>query len=194
MRDPWSAIRAADAVRVPVPRGADRFEPETLRPVRSRSVLPLATAAILTAGLVGALVVTKDDPRAASAHPAARVRRPGRLDARRPHPGRLVARGDLVSDRAFVRRAAAPGRTRRTAAAPKAAPPSSSTRAASTARRSPSCGAATGWPATRPASWTSSPGTGPSAPIALGGGRYLLAPGTAGPRPSPETRWRSRAA
>nr|WP_131743015.1 hypothetical protein [Actinomadura roseirufa] len=59
VRDPWRVIDAADALEVPRPRRPERFEPVLLRPVRNRSLLPLGTAAALTAALVGALVVTE---------------------------------------------------------------------------------------------------------------------------------------
>ncbi|GAA1796901.1 hypothetical protein GCM10009735_31370 [Actinomadura chokoriensis] len=184
VRDPWSAIRAAEAVRVPVPRGADRFGPETLRPVRNRSVLPLATAAVLTAGLVGALVATEHGdareasaraPRLVSAAPDAWTRGARTLDA-------WPARGDLAGDRAFVRRAAgawadasgghraqergAAGGTAQLlyAGRPDGTPLAVLRRGDRLARYTP--GRLDVFPA----------GTGPSAPIALGGGRYLLAP------------------
>ncbi|MFB4309112.1 hypothetical protein [Actinomadura sp. GTD37] len=188
VRDPWSAIRAAEAVRAPAPRGAARFEPETLRPVRTRSVLPLAAAAILTAGLVGALVVTEHgDPHAASARvprlfsaaPDAWTRGARTLDA-------WPARGDLAGDRAFVRRAAA---------AWAAASGDGSTRPGgrSGAVQLLYAGRAGGTPLAvlrrgdRLARYTPGrldvvpAGAGPSAPIALGGGRYLLAPWDARP-------------
>ncbi len=184
VRDPWSAIRAAEAVRVPVPRGADRFEPQALRPVRTRSVLPLATAAVLTAGLVGALVATERGdareapppaPRPVSAAPDAWTRGARTLDA-------WPARGELAGDRAFVRRAAAawagaPGGRRAAGGTAQllyagrldGTPLALLRRGGLLARYTP--GRLDVVPA----------GTGPSAPIALGGGRYLLAPWDARP-------------
>ncbi len=186
VRDPWSAIRAAEAVRVPAPRGADRFDAEALRPVRTRSVLPLATAAILTAGLVGALVATERDdsgatsaraPRLVAAAPDAWTRGARTLDA-------WPARGDLAGDRAFTRRAAAawasaPGDRRAGGGTAQllyagrldGAPVAVMRRGDRLARYGPG-----GLEVT-------AAGTGPSAPIALGGGRYLLAPW----EPRPET-------
>ncbi|XRQ13682.1 hypothetical protein ACN3XK_23180 [Actinomadura welshii] len=180
VRDPWSAMRAADAVRPPATRRPERFEPALLRPVRNRSVLPLVTAAVLTAALVTALFVTeRDEPRApalrlASAAPDAWKRGARTLDA-------WPARGDLAGDRAFTRSAAAAW-----AAAP------AGRRADGTAQLL-YAGGATGAPLAvmrqggRLAHYTGGSlkvvdaGRDASAPIALGGGRYLLAPWDARP-------------
>ncbi|MFA1545355.1 hypothetical protein [Actinomadura chokoriensis] len=183
VRDPWPAIRAAEVVRVAAPRGAGRFDTETLRPVRNRSVLPLATAAILTAGLVAALVVTeRGEPSAEPAHalrlgsaaPDAWTRGARTLDA-------WPARGGLAGDRAFLRSAAAawtgaPGDRRAAGAAQLlyagrlgGTPLAVMRQGDRLARYTP------GRLEVVPA------GAGPSAPIALGGGRYLLAPWDARP-------------
>ncbi|MFG2243840.1 hypothetical protein [Spirillospora sp. NPDC048823] len=176
VRDPWPVIRAADAVAPPAVRRPVRFEPALLRPVRNRSVLPLATAAVLTAALVGALVMTeRGDPRApgprlVSAAPEAWTRGARTLDA-------WPARGDLARDRAFTGRAAGAW-----AAAPAGRRPGGTAQllyaghvggtpvalmrhGGRLARYTPG-GALTVLEA----------GQDPSAPIALGGGRYLLAP------------------
>ncbi|WP_344275110.1 hypothetical protein, partial [Actinomadura napierensis] len=112
VRDPWPVIDAACAVSIPVPRRAERFDPAHLRPVRTRSVLPLATAAVLTAGLVAVLVHSGSsgpggtrpaavrDLRLVLAAPSAPARGARTLDA-------WPARGDLTGDRAFLNRAAA---------------------------------------------------------------------------------------
>ncbi|MEV4259601.1 hypothetical protein AB0J52_41125, partial [Spirillospora sp. NPDC049652] len=56
VRDPWAAIEAAERVRLPGP--ATPFEPASPRPVRRRSRTPIAAASVLTAGLLGVLVVS----------------------------------------------------------------------------------------------------------------------------------------
>lgn len=176
VRNPWSAMRAADAVRPPAARRPERFEPAQLRPVRTRSMVPLVTAALLTAALVAALVVTergeerREPPlRLVSAEPGAWERGARTLDA-------WPARGDLARDRAFVRGAAdawasAPAGRRATGAAQLlyagragGAPLALMRQGGRLARYTP--GSLTVVDA----------GEGPSAPIALGGGRYLLAP------------------
>ncbi|KAB2348630.1 hypothetical protein, partial [Actinomadura montaniterrae] len=91
VRDPWPVIDAACAVSIPVPRRAERFDPAHLRPVRTRSVLPLVTAAALTTALVGVLIHTGAEPaavrtgartpRLAAAPPAAWTRGARTLDA-----------------------------------------------------------------------------------------------------------------
>ncbi len=184
VRAPWSAIRAAEAVQVPAPRGADRFGPEALRPVRNRSVLPLAAVVVLTGGLVAAVVATGGGgPREASAHslrlvaaaPDAWTRGARTLDA-------WPARGDLAGDRAFTRRAAG---------AWSAA--TGDRRAARGTARLLYAGRLDGTPLAVMRSGgllarytpgrldVAAAGTDPSAPIALGGGRYLLAPWDTGP-------------
>ncbi|TMQ91601.1 hypothetical protein ETD83_30225 [Actinomadura soli] len=178
VRDPWPVIQAADAVPAPSARRSGRFE-SALRPVRTRSAVPLAAAAVLTAALVAALVMTGGDdepaardPRLVSAAPDAWTR--GRtLDA-------WPARGDLVRDRAFTGRAAA---------AWDAAPGAGRSGAAQLLY----AGRVDGAPLAvlrlgdRIARYThggldvTTAGADPSAPIALGGGRYLLAPWDASP-------------
>ncbi|TDC71890.1 hypothetical protein E1200_00555 [Actinomadura sp. GC306] len=182
IRDPWQAIRAADAVRPPGARHAERFEPALLRPVRNRSVLPLVMAAVLTAALVAVLVVTERGAppgpalRLASADPGAWTGGARTLDA-------WLARGDLARDRTFTRAAAAAW-----AAAP------ADRRATGTAQLL-YAGNVGGTPlavmrqGARVARYAEggldvvTAGHDTSAPIALGGGRYLLAPWD----PRPET-------
>ncbi|MFI0483441.1 hypothetical protein [Actinomadura sp. 9N215] len=176
VRDPWPVIRAADDVPTPGVRRSGRFEP-ALRPVRTRSAVPLAAAGALTAALVAALVVTGRDeppvpaargPRLVSAAPDAWTR-DRTLDA-------WPARGDLVRDRAFTGRAvaaweAAPA-ARRPGGVPRllyagrvgGVPLAVLRHGDSLARYTP-----------RGLDVTAA-GDDPSAPIALGGGRYLLAP------------------
>ncbi|MFI0372455.1 hypothetical protein ACH35V_31710 [Actinomadura sp. 1N219] len=182
VRDPWPVIRAADAVPPPSARRSGRFE-SALRPVRTRSAAPLVTAALLTAALVAALVMTDDGdapapraPRLISAAPDAWTR--GRtLDAWPP-------RGDLVRDRAFTGRAAA---------AWEAAPGERAARRPGGAAQLLYAGRVDGAPLAvlrlggQIARYThggldvATAGADPSAPIALGGGRYLLAPWDPGP-------------
>ncbi|WP_339154054.1 hypothetical protein [Actinomadura luteofluorescens] len=179
VRDPWPVIRAAEAVEVPEPRRADRFEPELLRPVRTRSVLPLAAAVFLTAALVGALLLTeREGAREASARglglvaaaPDAWTRGARSLDV-------WPARGELAGDRAFGRRAAAAW-----AAAPEGRRPESGVAQllyAGQVDGAPLAVMRSGGRLARYASGrldVAAIGADPSAPIALGGGRYLLAP------------------
>ncbi|MDL4774636.1 hypothetical protein [Actinomadura xylanilytica] len=123
VRDPWPVIEAAEAAAVPEPRHADAFEPMLVRPVRRRSRLPVAAAAVLTVMLAGALVATESgegsllggivpggslisgsraktgrDLRLVTAAPRAWTRGAPTLDA-------WPARGDLAADEDFVRRA-----------------------------------------------------------------------------------------
>ncbi|MFD0902628.1 hypothetical protein, partial [Actinomadura sediminis] len=108
VRRPWQVIEAADAVEVPPSRRPARFEPVPVRPVRKRSMLPLVTAAALTAVLVGALVMTERPPEP-SGPPGPALR----LVTAAPDAWRTVrtldawpARGDLVRDDVFLREAA----------------------------------------------------------------------------------------
>ncbi|MFD0684636.1 hypothetical protein [Actinomadura fibrosa] len=185
VRDPWPVIAAADAVEVPAARRPERFDPALMRPVRNRSVLPLATAAVLTTVLVGALVMTETDGSLAggsrpargralqvvSADPGAWSRGGRTLDA-------WPARGDLAADHAFTRRAADAW-----------AAVTGGRRARGGAAQLVYAGRAAGVPVAilrngdRLARYTPgrsldvvTAGGDPSAPIALGGGRYLLAP------------------
>ncbi|MEU9869097.1 MULTISPECIES: hypothetical protein [Actinomadura] len=184
VRDPWPVIRAAEAVEVPVPRRGDRFEAELLRPVRTRSVIPLAAAVFLTAALVGALLVTeREGAREASARglglvtaaPDAWTRGARSLDV-------WPARGDLAGDRAFGRRAAAAW-----AAEPGGRRPDSGVAQllyAGTVDGVPLAVMRSGGRLARYASGrldVAAIGADPSAPIALGGGRYLLSPWDARP-------------
>ncbi|QFG20563.1 hypothetical protein [Actinomadura sp. WMMB 499] len=184
VRRPWQVIEAAEAVEVPPSRRPARFEPVPVRPVRSRSVLPLVTAAALTAVLVGALVVTERAPAPAVPGP------PLRLVTAAPDAWRTArtldawpARGDLLRDEAFLREAATawaaetgadrPGDVARLLYAGRAGgrPLAVMRSGALLARYTPA-----GLDVV-PA------GTGPDAPIALPGGRWLLAPW----EPAPET-------
>ncbi|GAA4241952.1 hypothetical protein GCM10022254_72880 [Actinomadura meridiana] len=180
VRDPWPVIRAADTVPPPSARRPERFEPALMRPVRPRSVLPLVTATALTGVLGVALVLTgRDEPPIAapplvSAAPDAWTRA-RTLDA-------WPARGDLAHDRTFTTRAASAWTTG----------PDGSQRPGGTVRLL-YAGRLDGVPVTlmrrgdRLARYTPGgldvtvAGTDPSAPIALGGGRYLLAPWDARP-------------
>ncbi|TDD73236.1 hypothetical protein E1293_31945 [Actinomadura darangshiensis] len=179
VRHPWPAIRAAEAIVVPAPRRGERFEPALLRPVRNRSVLPLATAAVLTAALAGALVATEHGgSRGASARslrlvaaaPDAWTRGARTLDAWPP-------RGDLARDRAFTGRAAGAW-----SAAPGARRAAGGTAQLLFAGRLDGAPLAVLRSGDLVARYRSgrldvvTAGTDPSAPIALGGGRYLLAP------------------
>ncbi len=186
--DPWPVIDAADALEVPSGASPERFETALLRPVRNRSLLPLATAAALTAGLVGALVMTEGGGsfaggRTASAHglrlltavPGAWARGPHTLDT-------WPARGDLVHDRALTRRAVdawagvTGDRRARGGTAQLMYAGHSGTTALVLLRSGD-----------RLARYASSglevvtAGADPSAPIHLGSGRYLLAPWDARP-------------
>ncbi|TDC78813.1 hypothetical protein [Actinomadura sp. 7K507] len=175
VRDPRKVMRAADAAPPPAVRRPERFETAMLRPVRNRSVLPLAAAAVLTAVLVTALVMTeRPDPRVphlrlVSAAPGAWAHGARTLDA-------WPARGDLARDRAFTGRAAE---------AWASAPPGG--RADGTAQllyagRVDGTLLALMRHGDRMARYTPEGlkvvglGKDPSAPIALDGGRYLLAP------------------
>ncbi|GAA0558036.1 hypothetical protein [Actinomadura livida] len=180
IRDPWPAIRAADAVRPPAARRADRFEPALLRPVRNRSVLPLVTAAVLTAALVAVLVATeRGDPREpelrlVSAGPGAWTGGARTLDA-------WPARGDLARDRAFTRGAAAawaaaPAGRRATGTAQLLYAGNVGGTALAVLRQG---GRVARY--TRGGLDVVDAGQDTSAPIALGGGRYLLAPWDARP-------------
>ncbi|MBE1537433.1 hypothetical protein [Actinomadura algeriensis] len=177
VRRPWQVIEAAGAVEVPRSRRPARFEPVPVRPVRNRSPLPLVTAAALTAVLVGALLATERAPAPPDPGP------PLRLVTAAPDAWRTArtldawpARGDLVRDGAFLRDAATawaaetgadrPGGTAqllyagRVGGGPLAVMRSGDRLARYT-----------------PAGFDVVPaGTGPSAPIALPGGHWLLAP------------------
>ncbi|TDB99128.1 hypothetical protein [Actinomadura sp. 7K534] len=180
IRDPWPAIRAADAVRPPAARRAERFEPALLRPVRNRSVLPLVTAAVLTAALVAVLVATeRGDPREpelrlVSSDPGGWTGGARTLDA-------WPARGDLARDRAFTRGAAAawaaaPAGRRATGTAQLLYAGNVGGTALAVLRQG---GRVARY--TRGGLDVVDAGQDTSAPIALGGGRYLLAPWDARP-------------
>ncbi|URN05124.1 hypothetical protein LUW74_18585 [Actinomadura madurae] len=178
VREPWPVIRAAEAAAVPAPRRGEEFEPSLLRPVRNRSLLPVATAAVLTVALAGALVMTERPvpretpgaPRLVTAAPDAWTRGARTLDV-------WPARGDLTGDRAFTRRAAAAW-----AAAPADRRPGGGTAQLLFAGHLGGASLAVLRSGVRLARYTAgrldvvTAGTGASAPIALGGGHYLLAP------------------
>ncbi|WP_067488324.1 hypothetical protein [Actinomadura hibisca] len=112
VRDPWKVIEAAEAAPIPDATVPDPLPAALRRPVRRRPVVPIAAAAALTATLVGVLVVTENGgslmggsrPAAAgnlrlvAAAPGGWAQGPHRLDA-------WPARGELVRDRAFTTRA-----------------------------------------------------------------------------------------
>ncbi|MFI6522736.1 hypothetical protein ACIBF1_44785 [Spirillospora sp. NPDC050679] len=183
VRDRWAVIAAAEAVsaaEVPPPGPPP---PALLRPVRRRPVAPVVAAAALTAALVGMLVVTENGgsllggsrPAAAghldlvTALPDAWTRGPHRLDA-------WPARGDLVRDKAFTARAldawAARAAGRRGdaqllyAGHIDGAPVAILRRGGRIARYTGPTGALE----------VRTAGTEATAPLALGGGRYLLSP------------------
>ncbi|MFC9975955.1 hypothetical protein ACFVH6_34200 [Spirillospora sp. NPDC127200] len=187
VRDRWAAIAAAEAV--PVSEAPPPGPPPAvlLRPVRRRPVAPVVAAAALTAALVGMLVVTENGgsllggsrPAAAghlrlvTAPPGAWAHGPHRLDA-------WPARGDLVRDKAFTARAldawAARAGGRRGhlrgdaqllyAGRIDGAPVAILRRGGRIAR----------YTGPRGALEVRTAGTEATAPLALGGGRYLLSP------------------
>ncbi|MFV2173682.1 hypothetical protein ACFHW2_36600 [Actinomadura sp. LOL_016] len=177
VRRPWQVIEAAAAVEVPRSRRPARFEPVPVRPVRNRSVLPLVTAAALTAVLVGALTATERAPAPTDPGP------PLRLVSAAPDAWRAArtldawpARGDLLRDDAFLREAA-------TAWAGETGPdrPGDAARLLYAGRVGgrPLAVMRSGALLARytPAGLDVVPaGTDPAAPIALPGGRWLLAP------------------
>ncbi len=184
VRDPLAVIDAADAAEVPPARYPERFEAAPLPPVRNRSLLPLAGAALLTAALIGALALTEGDgffgggPRPA----AAPVPRLVRADSIAWSRGLRTldawpARGDLAGDAAFTGRAVAawaqaPGDRR-------APGPTVQLLYAGHVGGAPLAVLRGGDLLARytPAGLTVvTAGTGASAPVGLGGGRYLLAP------------------
>ncbi|MDL4819492.1 hypothetical protein [Actinomadura opuntiae] len=195
VRDPWAVIDAACAVAIPVPRRAERFDPAHLRPVRTRSVLPLVTAAALTAGLLGVLVHSgsgglgaADTADSGGNRAAARDLRlvPAAPSAWRSGARTLdawPARGDLTGDRAFLRRASAAW-----AEAKGDRRPRGGTAQLLFAGHAGGAPLALMRHGDRIARYTpagldvATASTDPSAPIALGGGRYLLAPWAAAPR------------
>ncbi|MFI0444309.1 hypothetical protein [Actinomadura sp. 6N118] len=178
-RDVWPIIDAADATDRPAAR-PEPFEPTPVRPGR-RPVLPIAAATLVTL-LIGALIASGSSGsllggalsaearklRLSSATPDAWTRRAHTLDV-------WPARGDLVTDKAFTARAL-------NAWSRKA-------RLSGDAQLL-YAGRVSGVPIAllrhrdRIARYTGSPedlqvttaGTDASNPIALGGGRYLLAP------------------
>ncbi|MCP2336396.1 hypothetical protein [Actinomadura rupiterrae] len=180
VRDPWKAIEEAERVRLPAP--AVPFEPASARPVRRRSRLPVVAASVLTAGLLGALVVSENGAalgargthglRLVSAAPSAWTRGPRTLDA-------WPARGDLASDRALSRAALSawaaqhgPGRVGRGATQLLYAGHLDG-RTVAVLRHGDRIARYAG--PGRPLE-VATTGADASAPVALGGGRYLLAP------------------
>ncbi|MFG2005286.1 hypothetical protein ACGFNU_39685 [Spirillospora sp. NPDC048911] len=174
IRDVWPLIDAADAAERPtVP--SEPFEPTPVRLGR-RPILPIAVATLATA-LIGALIVTERldgmpfaearNLRLTSAAPDAWTRRPPSLDV-------WPARGDLVNDKAFTSRALAAWTEKgrldgdaqllyagRVGGVPIALLRHRDLIARYTGSPDPQVSAA---------------GADASSPIALGGGRYLLAP------------------
>ncbi|MBO2453737.1 hypothetical protein J4573_42075 [Actinomadura barringtoniae] len=112
VRDPWPVIDAADEADLP---GADEpapFEPAPVR-IRRRPVLPLA-AATLTTALIGALIVTESGGGFVGGTRSASARNLRLIEAapdawRKAGAGRGLdawpARGDLAGDRSFTGRA-----------------------------------------------------------------------------------------
>ncbi|GAA2416926.1 hypothetical protein GCM10010191_29210 [Actinomadura vinacea] len=169
--------------------GGDPFAPPRPRPARGRTPIPIGVAVALTAVLAGALVVSEtggagrfpggtssadaQNPPLVSAAPDAWRRAPRSLDV-------WPARGDLAGDRAFTARA-----SRAWAAAAKAgrvAPGGDPQllfagrvdgRPVALLRHGDRVGRFTGADGRLA---VSTAGTDPSAPIAAGDGRYLLAP------------------
>ncbi|MGI5163500.1 hypothetical protein ACQEU3_04000 [Spirillospora sp. CA-253888] len=187
VRDRWAVIAAAEAV--PVAEAPPPGPPPAalLRPVRRRPVAPVVAATALTAALVGMLVVTENGgsllggsrPAAAghlrlvTAPPDAWTRGPHRLDA-------WPARGDLVGDKAFTARALdawaarIDGRNGHMSGEAQllyagridGAPVAALRRGGRIARYTEPGGALE----------VRTAGTEANAPLALGGGRYLLSP------------------
>ncbi|MBW8485418.1 hypothetical protein [Actinomadura parmotrematis] len=187
VRAPWPAIEAAEALPATPVRLPEPFDPAQLRPVRRRSPIPMAAAGLLTAALVGALVVTESgetllgggraasavDLRLATAAPGAWRHGAHSLDD-------WPARGDLAADRAFTTAALdAWGE-----AAPALRPRQGDRVQLLYAGRVAGAPVAVLRDGDRIARFGGAPaslrvtaaGAGADAPVALGGGRYLLAP------------------
>ncbi|GAA3923139.1 hypothetical protein GCM10023085_00370 [Actinomadura viridis] len=193
VRDPWPVIEAAGAAadRVfpgdPQRPGTDPFGP-VRRPVRHRPPVPAGVAFVLTAGLLGVMVVSESGGRAPLGGTSSAAARDARLlsaapDAWRRAPRGLdvwPARGDLTGDAAFRERAlrAWTAATRAGGAGREGDPQllfagRVDGRPVALLRRGDKVGRFTGpdGPLT-----LSAAGTDAEAPMALGGGRYLLAP------------------
>ncbi|WP_026414959.1 hypothetical protein [Actinomadura oligospora] len=179
VKDPWAAMEAAEEVRLPVP--ATPFEPASPRPVRRRSKAPIVGASVLTAGLLGALVVTENGAalgehgtrglRLVSAAPDAWTKGRRTLET-------WPARGDLTTDRALTRGALSAWAALRTGtvrggSAQLLYAGHLDGRTVAVLRNGERVARYSG--PGRPLEVTAT-GTDPSAPVALGGGRYLLAP------------------
>ncbi|GAA2589362.1 hypothetical protein SMC26_16845 [Actinomadura fulvescens] len=177
-RDVWPVIDAADATERPAAR-PEPFEPTPVRLGR-RPVLPIA-AATLTTALIGTLIATESggsllgtpsaearNLRLGSAAPGDWKRRPHTLDV-------WPARGDLVNDKAFTaralnawsRKARLAGHAQLLYAGRVGGVPTAVLRHRDLLARY------TGTPERLE---VTAGGTDASNPIALGGGRYLLAP------------------
>lgn len=180
VKDPWTVIEEAEKVRLPSP--AAPFEPATLRPVRRRPRTPIAAASVLTAGLLGLLAVTENGS-ALGEHGAGGLRLVAAVPGAWTHGRRTLdawpARGDLAADRALTRNALSawaglhgPGRVRRGPTQLLYAGRLDG-RTVAILRNGDRFARYSG--AGRPLD-VSTTGTDPSAPVALGGGRYLLAP------------------
>ncbi|MQY09569.1 hypothetical protein [Actinomadura macrotermitis] len=185
VRRPWPVIEAAEALPVIDTGRLEPFEPGRMRPVRRRSPIPVAAAGVLTAGLVGALIVTETDGsflggRTAAAGPRLDMAAPGAWRSGGRGLDDWPARGDLVTDRAFTRRAlqawASAAGTRRPGRADRAqllfaghvdgTPVAVLRNGDRIARYSGASGALEAADA----------GDDAAAPVALGGDHYLLAP------------------
>jgi hypothetical protein len=192
VRDPRAVMRAAEEAHedgsVPAaPPDADLFGPDGLRPVQTRSPLPVLVATALTVVLIGAMVVSEDDLRGTSSAAARNLRLTSAApDAWRTAPRSLdlwPARGDLAADKAFTGRAlrawikeTEAGRT---------GPPGNPQllfaghvdgRPVALLRRADQLARFTGQSGPDGPMAVSTVGTDPEHPMSVGGGRYLLAP------------------
>ncbi|GAA1557982.1 hypothetical protein GCM10009678_46200 [Actinomadura kijaniata] len=180
VRDPWAVIEAAEVALLPPVERPDPV-PDALARSARRPVLPIAVGGVLTAALVGVLVATEGGTLPGGGDPAAAG--PPRLVTAPPDAWRHAtrdldgwpARGDLGGDRAFTGPAGAARAARGTTtliaqllyAGRVGGEPVAVLRGGDRiARYSGTSGAldvVTGR-------------ADPAAPVALGGGRYLLAP------------------
>ncbi|RAY11733.1 hypothetical protein DPM19_29425 [Actinomadura craniellae] len=172
--DPQPALDAAEAADLPDPATVELVPG---RPVRRRSPLPLAAAALLTAALLAALVATETGgPTGSAAERGVRVTAAAPDDWRRGDRklDAWPARGDLVHDQAVVDRALAAwrpsGRPQLLYAGRLDGVPTVLLRDGDRVARFAGTNAR---PSVRPISAAE-----PNSPFALGRGRYLVAPWT----------------